>query len=858
MADDDPDIVIGPTRDADTGEIVEEAPNPENNDLGAENFDDDNISSYDPENDSSSDTDDFSDVDTGGSSSGGSSTSSSNGGGGSDNVASSTLTNVEGKDGFRLSQEELEEKVAAGNTENLSPAETSSQSAVEESIANINQEAGLDRKAQTEQQRTSQTVLGDIATTSDKEKEADVNLSPFQDKESDVALTEKEVRERLAAGDAQDLELTGAARTSASAIRESRRNRREQLLNQKRNKTQRITVDGRTGSPTREGKRFIQETENLRDKPRQRIKTNNYNLPDPESRDFITGSQLPLNQVNNPNAELFRREKAQTKEQEAIFLGLEQPDTEPSFGTSTDQRQFEREALRERTNLSSGELEGLRTSAQSSALEEVAATGGRQTTGTQVGGDIAAGGLSIGTDTFTALEQGTSIAQATAENSLKPENLPGRAATGFTEDVGPALINQPFREGIPEALDLLSGGTVATTVNVDASTSSALNPAENTLGEEFAISEVQTPQGRQVQNVQRSGPTQETGESTDVSEFVPDEETLPDLGERSTGRSRENILQEPESQLRGGNLLESDRAAQPETGREAGVPSDRQGLTQEEVEVLETRRQRQPGVERVESEVNEFAGIEESQPTATEVEFTTEDVLTQRFQDTQSDGSGLQGVLGGRRKGQTQGIPLIPDSDTSTDVTDGFDQTDSGRVRSEKIDSNINIIENRGDPDTGSSPSSSTDLGFGRDAATGVGLGLGQNEGLDDSTVPGLEQGQPQDQNTGQEEDTPQQFRTPTVSQPLDSGFDPFSPNENTPVFDTPIDRTPDAPNVTVDGGEQQSNNQEEGILSELFGRSQERDVQRSVGADLLGIENEDLSVSQATNPLSLRGLDQN
>jgi len=49
-----------------------------------------------------------------------------------------------------------------------------------------------------------------------------------------------------------------------------------------------------------------------------------------------------------------------------------------------------------------------------------------------------------------------------------------------------------------------------------------------------------------------------------------------------------------------------------------------------------------------------------------------------------------------------------------------------------------------------------------------------------------------------------------------------------------------------------------DGLLSELFGRSQDRNVQRSVGADLLGIEDEDLSTEQATNPLSLRGLDEN
>jgi len=63
------EVTFGPVRDADTGEI--ETPASEtgsgdgSNELGAENFDDDNISSFDPENNTEQDQDDFSDVDTG-------------------------------------------------------------------------------------------------------------------------------------------------------------------------------------------------------------------------------------------------------------------------------------------------------------------------------------------------------------------------------------------------------------------------------------------------------------------------------------------------------------------------------------------------------------------------------------------------------------------------------------------------------------------------------------------------------------------------------------------------------------------------------------------------------------------------
>lgn len=76
------DIVIGPIRDADTGEITtpasETGEGDGSNDLGAENYDGDNINSYDSENNTSSDTDDFSNVDTGNDNSGGNNESSDN------------------------------------------------------------------------------------------------------------------------------------------------------------------------------------------------------------------------------------------------------------------------------------------------------------------------------------------------------------------------------------------------------------------------------------------------------------------------------------------------------------------------------------------------------------------------------------------------------------------------------------------------------------------------------------------------------------------------------------------------------------------------------------------------------------
>jgi len=69
MADDD-NIKIGPVRDADTGEIQtpasETGSGDGSNELGAENFDDDDISAYDPENDSSGDTDNFESAGPGG------------------------------------------------------------------------------------------------------------------------------------------------------------------------------------------------------------------------------------------------------------------------------------------------------------------------------------------------------------------------------------------------------------------------------------------------------------------------------------------------------------------------------------------------------------------------------------------------------------------------------------------------------------------------------------------------------------------------------------------------------------------------------------------------------------------------
>jgi len=193
----DDNIVIGPVRDADTGEIKEPASETGSGDgsnkLGAENFDDDNISSYDPENNTVQDKDDFSNVDTKGEK-------------GIDQVIDETipesnqgednpLTTIEDESGFKIREDTLREKLRKGNTENLGPAQPGL--AGLPSDQKFDRAERLDRQEQERKQRIN-NVLNDPEATQKEKADAYENASrliggqrgvQFQNKSSQIRNT---------------------------------------------------------------------------------------------------------------------------------------------------------------------------------------------------------------------------------------------------------------------------------------------------------------------------------------------------------------------------------------------------------------------------------------------------------------------------------------------------------------------------------------------------------------------------------------------------------------------------------------------------------------------------------------------
>lgn len=94
---------------------------------------------------------------------------------------------------------------------------------------------------------------------------------------------------------------------------------------------------------------------------------------------------------------------------------------------------------------------------------------------------------------------------------------------------------------------------------------------------------------------------------------------------------------------------------------------------------------------------------------------------------------------------------------------------------------------------------------------------------------------------------------TTTSTTTTETPFLELTPPTLNPDVNTPPTNTP-----TVTPEPEQENNGSDDSFFDLLDKEQERDVRRSVGADILGISDSDLSEEEATNPLSLRALDEN
>lgn len=217
------------------------------------------------------------------------------------------LTDVVGEDGYRKTQDQLSEDLASGNTENLDPAPQSSQSAVEGSVENINEQSGLDREAPTQRERNRQTVIEDLSTTTESERQADVNLSGYQDQEGNQ-LTEREARNAIANGKLDSLEQGPGSRTSRSAILGSRRNRANILQERKEEKQRQKNarpvgeqILNNNDNLTEKGREFVKDKKDLRELP-----TTAYGvtLDKFRERGFRGGADYLLNQTSNTIGEL--------------------------------------------------------------------------------------------------------------------------------------------------------------------------------------------------------------------------------------------------------------------------------------------------------------------------------------------------------------------------------------------------------------------------------------------------------------------------------------------------------------------------------------------------------------------------
>lgn len=166
---------------------------------------------------------------------------------------------------------------------------------------------------------------------------------------------------------------------------------------------------------------------------------------------------------------------------------------------------------------------------------------------------------------------------------------------------------------------------------------------------------------------------------------VPREERVPDLGEQALGRDAQGVQEEPQSQLLGQNLQKRE-VAQPQNQR-AGVPEDIQGLRQEEVEVLEQRREREPGVQEVESRIESIEDAQSQRPTAEEVVIETqaEELTIEETVSSESEPPSLLGTSRGR-------LELV-EPETVQEPETGFTETTEGRI--ETSENEINLIEER-------------------------------------------------------------------------------------------------------------------------------------------------------------------
>lgn len=630
------------------------------------------------------------------------------------------LTDVVGEDGFRKTEDQLQEDVASGNTENLSQAPNTEEA---------------------------NTVTEDLVTTTEQEKQADVNLSGLQDSQG-KQLTEQEALRELQENPG-DVEPGAGLRSSKSAILESRRNRRDNILQERR------------------------------DELSQKSK-----LPGIDRDNIVVGSrQDPLNNAArdffNPNRQVS--ENLNTAG-EAVLAGQDIIRNSEEFGENVD------EQLPDQLDFFGsgvgGPVAGAELAGRGQIIEGVqtAVIPGNQNQLEEKRSRQAREGLFAGPGTLVGFGVGGAGAVAKAgEQELK--KIQGE------ETEGPGFGGS------------LAGG--AATIGNQVSK----NPgrfAANEIGEEIGEGIATAGLGLAIPTI-----------TPDITPTVR--------------------AQTPDSVQTTGRFITGD------LGTRARDPDTRINL--EDTEVLQREFVDNPDGDGRAQVVEGFRFTEGGTQVSTgggvrlETPVSRREFLAERTGLRDAELADL--LPTSSRRGTTSGIPLIRESSPET-TPDSTPETDSSPDLSpEDLFRETPRQDSKPLPDEFSV--SSGRLNAVLEQGLDQDQGLGQDIGLDQSSI--------------NEEDIGQEIETPFDNSVESRGrIDQTLDQDQEEIFlDPRIARGSNSNSLSANsfGFENEQTNGEE---LDLFGSEQDREIRRSVGADLLGLEDQDLTREDASNPLSLRG----
>lgn len=650
-----------------------------------------------------------------------SSSSSSSSSDADDSGADVVLTDVVGEDGFRKTEDQLEEDIASGNTDNLKQAPN------------------------TEEKNT---LKEDLVTQTQQEKNADVNLSGLQDSQG-KQLTEQEALRELQKNP-RDVELGSGLRSSRSAILDSRRNRRQNILQERR------------------------------DELSQKSK-----LPGIDREDVVVGSnQSPLNNAArdffNPNRQVS--ENLNTAG-EAVLAGQDIIRNSEQFGENVDSQipdefDFFGSGV-------GGPVAGAELAGRGQIIEgvETAIIPGNQNELEEKRSRQAREGLFAGPGTLVGFGVGGAGAVAKAgEQELK--NIQGR------ETEGPGFGGS------------IAGG--AATIGNQVSK----NPgrfAANEIGEEIG-------EGIATGGLGLAVPTITPDITPTVRAQTPD--SVQTTGRFITGNLGTRA-RDPDTRIN----LEDTEVLQ----REFIDNPDGDGRAQ----VVEGFRFTEGG-----TQVSTGGGVRPETP------VSRREFLAERTGLRDAELADL--LPTGSRRGTTSGIPLIRESNPET-TPDSTPETDSSPDLSpEDLFRDSPRQDARPLPDEFSVSSGrlSAVLEEGLDQSQDQGQGLGL--GLDQRSI--------NEQDTGQDIDTP--FDNTVESR---GRIDQTLDQEDGETFLDPRITNSNSNTATSSGfGFEDEANGDDSF--DLISDEQSRSISRSVGADLLDIEDRDLTREEASNPLSLRG----